>query len=270
MKAIKLTRREFLKKTAVAGSGISFGLAPLLFQGCTTTPKTHEEIFRGYPKRTQDWDPVYGPPILRGTYGFNDYAGHMSHPIARKRPGTDYELKKGTPLTGATKFILNDTRVDENGGNQFWLRCTNNEAYRIGYSHLYKKLIGKKSKLEIGRNVIIGYSGMSGKASAPHLHFGLCKWHHNSKSINEGGEYPNPEKFGLDGSLPVFWDGKIDLDVPFWLRPEKLENTIISLEDEINNWQGEHDLEELKGNVNEHFKLMGKVDYRTILKKNDG
>jgi hypothetical protein len=154
-----VTRREFLQKSVKTGTAVC--LCTTLFHSCVATPKTHEETFSGYRQKTKNWDPVYGPPILRGTYGFNDFAGHLSHPIAKKYPGTDYELKIGTPIVGATKFILNYTGIEENAGAGFSLRVVLNESYRTGYWHLSKRIIGekeKKAKLVINRNKIIGYS----------------------------------------------------------------------------------------------------------------
>ena len=85
-----ITRRRFLEKTVTVLSvgiiGFDFGN---LF-GCTKL----ENTLKNYEDITKKWDPIYGPPVLRGNYGYNDFKGHLSDHIGvgTKYPGVDYDL----------------------------------------------------------------------------------------------------------------------------------------------------------------------------------
>ena len=132
----------------------------------------------------------------------------------------------------------------------------------------------------ITRNEVIAYSGNSGRGRGgyqhPHLHFGFTEW----IISKDGHDYHDPEKNGIDGGKPVYWDDKTPLDMRPWERVKYLEKTLGNFQAELSKWKKEDkDLQELKGNLLEYYLLMGNVkgweildskhfhDLRELLKK---
>ena len=120
-----------------------------------------------------------------------------------------------------------------------------------------------KSEIQrlIKRNEIFALSGNTGLGPKEymgrmpyHLHFSLNYW-----GLYAGkGEHLDPEKYGIDGGKPIFWDGKTDLDVKYPLRLTALNKILEDFEGELGTWNLEdNNLQELNGNLLEYYKLMG-------------
>jgi hypothetical protein len=77
--------------------------------------------------------------------------------------------------------------------------------------------------------------------------------------------YLDPEKHGIDGAKPVFWDGETALDGETNKRVLKLEATLDSFREDLDRWPKNSDVEELRGQLMEHANLLGDVKGRKIL-----
>jgi hypothetical protein len=95
----------------------------------------------------------------------------------------------------------------------------------------------------------------------PHLHLSL----HCRNPRKRGLEEVDPEKFGIDGGRPVFWDGKTPLDTDPKDRSGLLEKTLWTLSDEAAAWAGTADLQETAGRLTEYARLTGKPQGKEIL-----
>jgi hypothetical protein len=118
------------------------------------------------------------------------------------------------------------------------------------------------------RGEIVALSGNSGfgpreygYVQPPHLHLSL--YYLNSKSNTMA--YLDPEKHGIDGGKPVFWDGKTLLDVEVERRIALLEVTLSNLSEELRSWSETPELDQLKGTLMEHYKLSGSPKGKKIL-----
>ena len=280
-----ITRRESLKRigviSATAATGI--GLSDLL--GCTgpevrTGEENRQNVLQDYKNKTKDWDRIFGPPILRGIYGYNDFEGHESYGF---KGAVDYDVSAGTPLVpGARSFwpkIIGRIR----GGLVVWLTEGVSRDYHTCYAHLSKSLVTKKNlESEHGiptlfeRNVIVAFSGNSGMGPKDfggtqpyHLHFSLYRWKLHLVSLKKDeykGKFVDPEQFGPDKGKPIYWDLETDLDMVPTARLMGLERTIKGIPQELESWpQGNHDLDELKGKIAEYHGRIGNATRMEIL-----
>jgi hypothetical protein len=118
------------------------------------------------------------------------------------------------------------------------------------------------------RGEIVALSGNSGTGPieyrwnlTPHLHVSLYYINSNSRTM----AYLDPEKYGLDGGRPVFWDGETVLDGEVEKRIFKLESTLANFEQEIDSWPKTRDSVELSGQLTESYRLLGSARGKAIL-----
>lgn len=106
---------------------------------------------------------------VRITSGFS--TGRM-HPILhkiRKHLGIDYAAPKGTPV-----YATGDGRVSFKGwstGYGNFLLLSHAGKYETAYGHLNTYAKGIKEGQKIRQGQLIGYVGMTGLATGPHLHY---------------------------------------------------------------------------------------------------
>jgi murein DD-endopeptidase MepM/ murein hydrolase activator NlpD len=110
------------------------------------------------------------------------FSGSRMHPILRiRRPhyGVDYAVSSGTPVVS-----IGDGKVVEkgyNGGGGNMLKIKHNANFTTGYMHLkgYARGISAGSSVSMGQ--VIGYVGMTGLATGPHLDFRIWQ---NGKPVD--------------------------------------------------------------------------------------
>jgi murein DD-endopeptidase MepM/ murein hydrolase activator NlpD len=106
--------------------------------------------------------PVTGPfqcPVLGAAYS-DDYGGPSGH------PGIDMMVPTGTPavavMAGTVSFVPNEGA----GGNAAYLDGVDGNTYY--YAHFSQFVGGART---VAQGEVIGLTGMTGNATAPHLHF---------------------------------------------------------------------------------------------------
>jgi murein DD-endopeptidase MepM/ murein hydrolase activator NlpD len=104
------------------------------------------------------------------------FAPKRMHPIlkeVRSHPGVDYAAPKGTPVKSVGKGIIAGVGNSSSTGNYVKIRHKN--GYMTRYFHLsgFAKDIKKNQQVDQGQ--LIGYVGMSGYATGPHLCFRMTK-----------------------------------------------------------------------------------------------
>ena len=98
-------------------------------------------------------------------------SGRM-HPILRiVRPhyGVDYAAPVGTPVKSIGDGIVISTTMEEEAGRI--VRIKHNSVYSTAYMHLSNFASGIFAGTAVKQGEIIGYVGMSGMATGPHLDF---------------------------------------------------------------------------------------------------
>ncbi len=117
------------------------------------------------------------------------------HPILKiNRPhhGVDYAAATGTPIHAVADGRVESVGWQNGGGNS--IRIRHNSTYETAYRHMSRFSSGLHKNSRVQQGEVIGYVGMTGLATAPHLHF----------EFYENGKYMDPLgiKFPRKESLP--------------------------------------------------------------------
>lgn len=115
------------------------------------------------------------------------------HPIlgyVRKHEGTDYAAASGTPVMAAGDGTVVRAGVTSGYGNLIEIRHRSGVTTR--YGHLRGFARGIRAGAHVSQGQTIGFVGMTGLATGPHLHYefrvnGVAK---DSRSVNLGGGLP--------------------------------------------------------------------------------
>jgi murein DD-endopeptidase MepM/ murein hydrolase activator NlpD len=128
--------------------------------------------------------------------------GRRKHPVLgtwRQHQGMDYAANSGTPV----RSIGDDTviSVGPNGGygNLVEVRHPNGFVTRYGHLRAFASGLRRGTRVEIGQT--IGYVGMTGLATGPHLHF----------EVLVGGQHRDPRRALDVGSGPPLSGGDLEL-----------------------------------------------------------
>ena len=98
--------------------------------------------------------------------------GNRFHPIlgyTRAHKGTDYAASAGTPVKAIGDGTVLRATWDNGYGNLAEIRHPNGFVTRYGHMKAFAKGIHSGSRVKMGD--VIGYVGMTGLATGPHLHF---------------------------------------------------------------------------------------------------
>ena len=123
------------------------------------------------------------------------------HPILhrfKKHTGVDYAAPSGTPVKATSNGRVAFVGVKGGYGNAIILQ--HGKHYSTLYGHLkgFAKKLKKNSKVKQGQ--VIGYVGMTGWATGPHLHyeFRIDGKHRNPLTVKLPQGYPIPQKYRED------------------------------------------------------------------------
>ena len=98
--------------------------------------------------------------------------GMRRHPILgvwRRHAGTDYAASQGTPVRSVGDGVVIFAGRKGGYGNAIEVRHRNGFVSRYGHLRGFAKSVRRGTRVGIGQT--IGYVGMTGLATAPHLHF---------------------------------------------------------------------------------------------------
>lgn len=101
------------------------------------------------------------------------FSSRRKHPVlgyTRAHKGVDYAARSGTPIRA-----VGDGRVvykGRKGGYGRYIKIRHkNSAHATSYAHLSRYARGLRRGKQVRQGQVIGYVGMSGLATGPHLHF---------------------------------------------------------------------------------------------------
>ncbi len=142
------------------------------------------------------------------------YTNKRFHPVLkyyRPHRGIDYAAPSGTPVQTVGDGIVTDVRWTSQGGR--FVKVKHNGTYSSGYMHLSRYAKGLKVGKTVRQGDVIGYVGMSGLATGPHLDFRFWK---NNQLVNYlRQEFPSshPIKSDDKSGFLTFKDSiRIELD----------------------------------------------------------
>jgi len=111
------------------------------------------------------------------------------HPVTRRvvpHHGVDFAASPGTPVVATADGRVVSAGWDGPLGRA--VRIRHGSGYVTIYGHLRGFARGIRSGLEVRQNQVIGYVGSTGRATGPHLHFGVIQ---DGRPINPLA-LPNP------------------------------------------------------------------------------
>lgn len=164
-------------------------ISAVLFSGCyvSKNPLRHQSILlrKGYIKEDSSY--VYALPFEKGK-SVRVIQGYFSHFSHKERAALDFNLKRGSKILAAREGIV--IRVKEDGqlgglnkkfrpqGNNMVIQHL--DGSRAGYWHLQYNGATVNVGDTIQRGQMIGFSGKTGYAVVPHLHFLVWRNDNNS------------------------------------------------------------------------------------------
>jgi murein DD-endopeptidase MepM/ murein hydrolase activator NlpD len=141
--------------------------------------------------------------FLRTPVKFTRISSHFNpkrkHPILhtiRAHNGVDYAAPTGTPVKAAGDGKVTFTGVCGGYGNMVMIQ--HGRRYTTLYAHLHNFAKGIRKGSKVKQGDVIGYVGMTGLASGPHLHY----------EFRVDGKHHNPLTVELPGSDPIAEDSR--------------------------------------------------------------
>jgi len=113
------------------------------------------------------WQPLPGARI-------SSPFGWRVHPVLHTRrfhKGVDYEAAMGTPVIAAADGVVEDFGPRGNYGN--YIRLRHSDRLETAYAHLSGFAATLMVGMPVHRGDVIGYVGMTGVATGPHLYYEL-------------------------------------------------------------------------------------------------
>src|SRR6476469_3316729 len=159
-------------------------------------------LFKGSPGATGEYFDATGKSLrasfLRAPVAFRRISsifGGRRHPVLgiwRKHKGTDYAAAMGTPVRTVGDGVVIFAGRKGGYGNVIDIRHRNGFVSRYGHLRGFAKGIHGGARVSIGST--IGYVGMTGLATGPHLHF----------EILVGGVQRDPRvALRMQGGMPI-------------------------------------------------------------------
>ena len=108
------------------------------------------------------------------------------HPIlkvSRPHKGVDFSAPTGTPVRAVGDGVV--LEAGRNKGSGIMLKIRHDSRYMTAYKHLSKIAHGVKRGSKVEQGQVIGYVGMTGLATGPHLHF---EFYEDSKYVDPLGK----------------------------------------------------------------------------------
>ena len=143
------------------------------------------------------------------------FSYHRRHPVSGQvKPHTavDYAAPTGTPVVAIGDGTVTSAGWTNGGGNT--IRIRHNATYETSYMHLSKYASGIKNGAHVRQGQVIGYVGMTGTATGPHLDFRVYK----------NGTPINPLTLESPPTDPILKQNKPALDSVFKVYKAQLDS----------------------------------------------
>jgi hypothetical protein len=105
--------------------------------------------------------------VITSPYGWRSLGGGEFH------PGVDIGCPIGTPVYATNNGVVEDAGWNS-GGYGIWVKINNGNGIETIFGHLSRVAVHPGQTVAKGQ--IIGYSGSTGEATGPHLHYEVRKW----------------------------------------------------------------------------------------------
>lgn len=112
--------------------------------------------------------------------------------VTRAHLGTDYAAPTGTPILAVADGVVTHAELKGNNGN--YVKIKHNEQIQTQYLHMSKFATGIVPGVEVRQGDVIGYVGMTGRATGPHVCFRFWK---------DGQQVDHRQERGIQASPPL-------------------------------------------------------------------
>ncbi len=136
--------------------------------------------------------------FLRSPIAFSRVSSGFSnsrfHPVLNKwraHKGVDFAAPTGTPIKATADGVISQIGRQNSYGNVIMIN--HQGRYTTVYGHLSRFAKGMRNGQRVAQGEVIGYVGMSGLATGPHLHY----------EFKIGGIHRDPLRVALPNSQPV-------------------------------------------------------------------
>ncbi len=112
----------------------------------------------------------------------SSYSKRRFHPVLHRfksHLGTDYAAPTGTPIHATGDGIVIEAKYKRNNGN--YVKIRHNGTFMTQYLHMSKIAKGIRSGVAVKQDQVIGYVGMTGLATGPHVCYRFWK---NGEQVN--------------------------------------------------------------------------------------
>ena len=105
---------------------------------------------------------------------FSYHRVHPIHGVVRPHTAVDYAAPSGTPVHALGDGVVVSAGWGSGGAGNM-IKIKHNSVYTTGYLHLRGFASGIKAGARVHQGQVIGYVGMTGSATGPHLDFRVWK-----------------------------------------------------------------------------------------------
>ena len=147
--------------------------------------------------------------------------GRRHHPIlgyTKMHQGLDFAAPSGTPIMAAGDGVIET--AGRNGAYGKYIRIRHNSTYKTAYAHMKSYARGIRSGKRVVQGQIIGFVGMTGRSTGPHLHY----------EVLTEGRQTNPLKIKLptgqileNKALARFVERRLEIDALLETTPAETE-----------------------------------------------
>ncbi len=169
------------------------GYGPIVAARFTNRGNTYEAFRHEHPDGSAGYYAAGGAPLrkqflkaplkfTRVTSGFTKKRFHPVLKYFRPHYGIDYGAPIGTPVMTTADGVVVEARYKPGEGN--FIRVRHSSRYDTCYLHLSRFAKGLKKGTKVTQGQVIGYVGMTGLATGPHLDY----------RVSENGKWLDPLK----------------------------------------------------------------------------
>ena len=180
---------EILYDQPTAANGAPAGEGDIIYAALIVGGKTKPVYRVTFNDGTVDYFDERGQSVRRALLRTPVAAAHITssfgmrmHPIlgySKMHQGVDFGAPQGAPIFAAGNGIV--TEIDHKGSYGRYIRLRHNGKLETVYAHMSRFGDGLYRGAKVNQGEVIGYVGMTGRATGPHLHFEV---HVNGKPVN--------------------------------------------------------------------------------------
>lgn len=116
-------------------------------------------------------------PLQKGGNIVSKYNLHRFHPILqieKAHLGTDFAAPQGAPIIATASGVIEAAQFTQNNGN--YVKIRHDKKYETQYLHMCRFARGIRNGVRVQQGQVIGYVGMTGLATGPHVCYRFWKF----------------------------------------------------------------------------------------------